>query len=212
MGQKYLNKSNIMYACLLILVYLLTHGIVSSDAVIGYYKGSLIPELTGMFLELVIVLLVFNTYQARLDKDKKKEKERVLRKYIIFIIKKLKVFDSVPATFSFYAENHNDNHAVLTKLRDELIDGSEINISEDNVADIVKHCQVDIDAITALLPVASDLSSEHFKAWSRIVFYVKKISLIDTENKFQEDLSKLVDYIKDFDDATSKHKIFNDAN
>lgn len=214
---KFLNKTNIMVSCLLILVYLVTHGVVNSLKPIEYYKLSLIPELTGMFLELFIVLVVFNKWQERLENQNKKEKERILRKYIIFIMKRMKDFNSVPSSFSFYAENHNENHAVLSQLRDEICDLGNVDIYEKIGDKFIRHCNVDIDAITALLPVASDLSKDHFRVWSRIVFYVKTISLMDISSsdnnqskvEFKQHISKLVEYVKDFDDASFRHKIHN---
>lgn len=208
----FLNKENIMWACSLILVYLITHGIVNSDFVVDYYKLSLIPEFTGMFLELLIILVVFNKWQERVENQNKIDKERILRKYIIFTINKLKEFESIPTTFSFYGENHKENHTVLNNLRDEVK-----KLSEDDVYKKVKdvfigHCKVDIDAITALLPVAADLSKEHFKVWSRVVFYVKTLSIDNENNKeTKKNIVKLIGYIKEFDDASFKNNIYDGA-
>ncbi|QOH78581.1 hypothetical protein IHE26_08945 [Plesiomonas shigelloides] len=209
---KFLNKNNIMWTCLLVLVYLITHGIVNNEIVINYYKGSLIPEFTGMFLELLIILIVFNTWQERIENQKKIDKERVLRKYIIFTINQLRVFESIPTSFSFYGENHNENHATLNSLRDEVKALSETDVYNKVGDSFIKHCKTDIDAITALLPVAADLSKEHFKTWSRVVFYVKKLSFDDVKKEdIKEYIVNLIEYIRDFDDASFKNKIYDDA-
>ena len=211
---KYLNKGNIMWACSLVLVYLVTHGIVNSDFAITYYKSSLIPEFTGMFLELLIVLFVFNKWQERVENQQKIDKERILRKYIIFTINKLKGFESIPTTFSFYGENHKENHSVLNNLRDEVKGLSEDQVYEKVGTVFIKHCKMDVDAITSLLPVAADLSKEHFKAWSRVVFYVKTISFYEEEknkNEFKKTTAKLIEYIREFDDASFKNKIYDGA-
>ncbi|ENE5173536.1 hypothetical protein ABUU69_003552 [Vibrio cholerae] len=209
---RFLNKNNIMWACLLILVYLLSHGIVNSDIIIDYYKGSLIPEFTGMFLELLIILAIFNKWQERIDNQNKIDKERVLRKYIIFTINKLRAFDSIPTSFSFYGENHNENHATLNSLRDEVRALSGNDVYEKVGDDFIKHCKIDVDAITALLPVAADLSKEHFKSWSRLVFFVKKLSFDDVKKEdVKEYIVNLIEYIRDFDDASFKNKIYDGA-
>ncbi|GHA34288.1 hypothetical protein ACFFLZ_06395 [Photobacterium aphoticum] len=212
---KFLNKENIIWACFTILVYLLTHGFVNSDYLMSYYTSSLLPEFTGVFLELLVVLLVVYSWQSKQEKERKKEKERILRKYIIFIMKKFFKFDAIPSEFSFYAENHNSNHAVLIKLLNE-IESMEDGLLNDKIGEeFIKHCNVDIDAITALLPVSSELSNDHFKAWSRIVFYVKKIECLNLDDINEKDfkffVTKLIGYIMDFDNATSEHKIFNGA-
>lgn len=199
-----------MWACSLVLVYLVTHGIVNSSLAIAYYKSSLIPEFTGMFLELLIILVVFNKWQERVDNQNKIDKERILRKYIIFTINKLKVFDSIPTTFSFYGENHKENHTVLNNLRDEMKNLSEEEISDKIGKVFILHCKVDIDAITALLPVAADLSKEHFKVWSRVVFYVKTLS-IENNKDMKKNMIKLIGYIKEFDDASFENKIYDGA-
>ena len=208
---KILNKTTIMWGCLLIFVYLFTHGVVNSSEPLNYYKSSLIPEFTGMFLELLVVLVVFNKWKDRVDNQDKIDKERILRKYIIFTINKLKVFEAIPSTFSFYGENHNENHAVLNNLRDEVIALSEREVSEKIGVQFTKHCKIDIDAITALLPVAADLSKDHFKSWSRVVFYIKSLSYGVDESDFKKYTVKLIEYVREFDDASFKNKIYDGA-
>ena len=201
-----------MWACVLVLVYLITHGIAKSEFALSYYKDSLIPELTGMFFELLIILFVFNKWQERLDIQNKIDKERILRKYIIFTINQLRTFSSIPTSFSFYGENHNENHATLNSLRDEVKALSEEQVYISVGKTIKNHCKTDVDAITALLPVAADLSKEHFKSWSRMVFYVKKLSFDDISDKeLKENTVKLIEYIREFDDASFKNKIYAGA-
>ncbi len=70
--------------------------------------------------------------------------------------------------------------------------------------------------MTALLPVAADLSEEHFKSWSRIVFYIKKSSQLDINDpkdfeKFNEYIVKLLDYIRRFDKASFDNNIYHGA-
>ncbi|MCX9469336.1 hypothetical protein IG522_17840, partial [Vibrio cholerae] len=114
--------------------------------------------------------------------------------------------------FSFYGENHNENHATLNSLRDEVRALSGNDVYEKVGDDFIKHCKIDVDAITALLPVAADLSKEHFKSWSRLVFFVKKLSFDDVKKEdVKEYIVNLIEYIRDFDDASFKNKIYDGA-
>lgn len=110
---KHLNKRNIMWSCLVILVYFLTHGF----SLGGYSHNT--------------------------------------------------------EAFSFYGLNHTENQTVLNRLKSEFSGETKTSIPTQFRGSFIRHCQLDIDALTALLPVAANLSEEHFKSWARIVYFVK---------------------------------------
>ncbi len=201
-----------MWACLLVLVYLLTHGFVQNGSV--HYVNNLMPEFTGVFFELFVVLLVFNKWQEREVSKLKIAKEKRLREFLVFIINKFSEFNSMPETFTFYGVSHTENQTVLNRLKSEFTGSNQIPIEFRK--EFIDHCSVDVDALTALLPVASDLSEEHFKSWARIVFYVKKSSLLDITqaegfSELDHHILKLVDYIRRFDKASFDNKIYHGA-
>ncbi|WP_063658741.1 hypothetical protein [Aliivibrio fischeri] len=211
---KHLNKRNIMWSCLIILVYFLTHGFALS----GYkhYIDNLLPEFTGMFFELFIVLLIFNKWQEREESKQKIAKEKRLREFLIFIINEFSSFKSMPEAFSFYGLNHTENQTVLSRLKSEFSGEDKSSIPTSFRDSFIKHCQIDIDALTALLPVAANLSEEHFKSWARIVYYVKKSSMLNIENPeefelFNEYIEKLIDYMRRFDRASFDNQLYHGA-
>ncbi|EHR6432872.1 hypothetical protein KUK81_000002 [Vibrio parahaemolyticus] len=120
----------------------------------------------------------------------------------------------MPEAFSFYGLSHTENQTVLNRLKSEFTGAQSIPISFRH--SFIRHCEIDIDALTALLPVAADLSEEHFKSWARIVFYIKKSSMLNISNpedfeKFDEYIVKLLDYIRRFDKASFDNKIYHGA-
>ncbi|KAE9624599.1 hypothetical protein [Aeromonas veronii] len=208
---KHLNKVNIMWCCLLILTYLVTHGF--SKYGVSHYTDNLLPEFTGVFFELFVVLLVFNKWQEREDSKRKIAKEKRLREFLIFIINEFSGFKSMPKEFTFYGLSHTENQTVLNRLKTELVNREVTPFFRKS---FIEHCQIDIDALTALLPVAADLSEEHFKSWSRIVFYIKKSSQLELSDpqdfeKFNEYIVKLLDYIRRFDKASFDNNIYHGA-
>lgn len=201
-----------MWCCLLVLVCLVTHGFVKYG--LAHYTDNLLPEFTGVFFELFVVLLVFNKWQDREESKQKIAKEKRLREFLIFIINEFANFRSMPEGFSFYGLSHTENQTVLNRLKTEFTSAQNTPISFRY--SFIQHCQIDIDALTSLLPVAADLSEEHFKSWARIVFYVKKSSMLDITvlkdfEKFDEHIVKLLDYIRRFDKASFDKKIYHGA-
>ncbi len=211
---KHLNKQNIMWSCFCILVYFLMHGFLLSGS--SHYINNLLPEFTGVFFELFVVLLIFNNWQEREESKQKIAKEKRLREFLIFIINKFTSFKSMPEEFNFYGLNHTENQTVLNNLKSEFSSETSASISTSFRYGFIKHCQIDIDALTALLPVAANLSEEHFKSWARIVYYVKKSSILNIENPeefelFDNYIEKLIDYMSRFDKASFDNQLYHGA-
>ncbi|WP_434359864.1 hypothetical protein NF212_06365 [Parasalinivibrio latis] len=209
---KYLNKNNIIWCCLLVLVYLVTHGFANFGTI--HYTDNLLPEFTGVFFELFVVLLVFNKWQEHEDSKQKIAKEKRLREFLVFIINEFASFKSMPKEFSFYGLEHTQNQTVLNRLKNEFSNSQ--STPSDFRHSFIQHCKIDIDALTALLPVAAVLSEEHFKSWARIVFYIKKSAMLDIRHPedfeiFDEHIVKLLDYIRRFDKASFDNKIYHGA-
>jgi uncharacterized HAD superfamily protein len=175
---------------------------------------NLLPEFTGVFFELFVVLLVFNKWQEREQSKQKIAKEKRLREFLIFIINEFANFKLMPEAFSFYGLYHTENQTVLNRLKAEFT--STQSTPSPFHYSFIRHCKIDIDALTALLPVAADLSEEHFKSWARIVFYIKKSSMLEISelqdfHKLDEYIVKLLDYIRRFDKASFDNKIYHGA-
>ncbi len=75
-----------------------------------YFLGNLLPELTGMFIELVIIFVILERWQAQNKKEKLIIKEKRLREYLIFFLKH--GFKSLPIKsriVRFYGVDHTKN-------------------------------------------------------------------------------------------------------
>ena len=191
---------------------MITHGFVKNG--FSHYTNNLLPEFTGVFFELFVVLFVFDKWQEREKSKKKIAKEKRLREFLIFIITKFKDFQSIPEIFNFYGISHTENQTILCRLESELESSKKSITSFHN--EFIRHCQIETDALTALFPVAADLSEEHFKSWARIVYYIKKMTMLNINNP--EDFNKLNDYIikvliyiRRFDKASFDNKIYHGA-
>ncbi|MFQ1904545.1 hypothetical protein ACK36B_02905 [Aeromonas veronii] len=74
---------------------------------------------------------------------------------------------------NFYGEEHEQNIEYLDSLFDFIKDGG---LATQEIDAIRGQCDIDLNTFGNLLPVASELTDDHFKAWSRIIYFMVRIS------------------------------------
>jgi len=170
----------------------------------SYFVGNLTPEITGVCLELLIIIWVFDKWQEKSKQKKLISLERRLREYLIFFLKHN--FKTLPKEYRvgrFFGTDHDKNIKQLQNLIGYIQDNG---LSEKEVMSIQEHCIRESSTLDNLLPVASELTNEHFKAWCRIVYFVNCIA------KNKEPVGKstidIIQNIKKFDTASYERKLY----
>ncbi|URR00367.1 hypothetical protein LOC50_17045 [Pseudoalteromonas sp. SCSIO 43095] len=170
----------------------------------SYFVGNLTPEITGVCLELLIIIWVFDKWQEINKKKKLISLERRLREYLIFFLKhNFKTLPQELRVGKFFGIDHAKNIDQLDALLKYI---RENGLSEKEVMSIQEHCIRESSTLDNLLPVASELTNDHFKAWCRIVYFVNCIA------KSSEPVSKstidIIQNIKRFDTASFDKKLY----
>ena len=121
-----------------------------------FLTDGLLPGLTITFLDILIVVLIYNQW----DKSNKQEKltilEKRLREYLIFFLKHN--FKTLPKEYRvgrFYGIEHHKNVEYLDKLRAHVKDRG---LTEEEMFTIQHHCEIEARTLSDLLPVASQLT------------------------------------------------------
>lgn len=200
----YLKVSPKIFLALLAisLIVLLWVGFHFADQ--GYFVNNLVPELTGVAIELIVILLVFNYWQESSKKRKLITIERRLREYLIFFLRYN--FNSMPPDLKvgrFYGEDHDKNQKTLERLRLHI---QSKGLRSGDLESIINHCKRDSNTLENLLPVASELTNEHFKSWSRIVHFVNNIA--KSTISVEQDVMDIIQNIKRFDNASYKKGLY----
>lgn len=169
-----------------------------------YFASNLLPELTGMLIELVIVLVIVDRWQEQNRIRKLIVKEKRLREYLIFFLRH--GFNSLPREYrvgTFYGEEHEENIVYLDRLFDHI---KLTGLSTVDLEAIKAQCNIDLNTFGNLLPVASKLTDDHFKAWSRILYFMVRISkgLGDDE----ESIKYIINNIKRYELASHESSIY----
>ncbi|PSB76937.1 hypothetical protein C5F61_13615 [Photobacterium damselae subsp. damselae] len=173
-----------------------------------YFLGNLLPELTGMFIELVIIFVILERWQAQNKKEKLIIKEKRLREYLIFFLKH--GFKSLPIKSRigrFYGVDHTKNIEDLDNILRYIADNG---LSEKEMESIKLQCKIDLNTFGNLLPVAADITDDHFKAWGRIVFFMVQIDKDIGDN--QESVRDIIANIKRYEIASFENDIYVGAN
>jgi hypothetical protein len=141
---------------------------------VEYFSANLLPELTGMLIELCIILFIVDRWQEQNRIQILIVKEKRLREYLIFFLRH--GFKTLPRKYrvgNFYGEEHEQNIEYLDSVFDFIKAGG---LATEEIDAIRGQCDVDLNTFGNLLPVASELTDDHFKAWSRIVYFMVRIS------------------------------------
>jgi hypothetical protein len=170
----------------------------------GYFVGNLTPEITGVCFELLVILWVFDKWQEMSKKKKLISLERRLREYLIFFLThNFKTLPSELRVGKFFGKDHKQNKEQLDTLLRYI---SKNGLSEKEVMSIQEHCIRESSTLDNLLPVASELTNDHFKAWCRIVYFVNCIA--KTSEPVSKSTIDIIQNIKRFDTASFKRKLY----
>ena len=180
----------------------------SINAYIGdsstFFIGNLTPELMGVCIELLVVLWVFDRWQENSKKKKLVSLERRLREYLIFFLKHS--FKNVPKEYRvgrFFGKDHDKNIEQI----EHLIQYVKTNgLNESALTSIQQHCIRESRTLENLLPVASELTNEHFKAWCRIVYFINSIA--NSQEPISKSTIDILQNIKRFDSESYKRKLY----
>lgn len=193
-----------VFGVLLLTIFIILLYVGYSYTANDHYSNNLIVELVGVTLELLIVLFIFNYWQERSKKAKLITFERRLREYLIFFLKHN--FKTLPPHVKigrFYGADHAKNVSDLERLRKFIL---QKGLQAKEEASIKRHCTREINTLNALLPVASELTDEHFKSWCRIVNFVNCIAS-DIEPTQKATIDIIQNIIK-FDTASFDHNLY----
>lgn len=161
----------------------------------GFLIGNILPEMIGVLVELLIILVVIDRWQKNEEKNRKIKIERRLREFLIFFLKDN--FDSFPSNCkpgNFYGKDYKQNQIAI----DNLIGYIEINsLDEDSIVAIHKYCENEKNIINNLIPVVSELTNDHFKSWVRIAYYMNSID--SKKEKTSKAVVEILKNIKRYD-------------
>lgn len=169
-----------------------------------YFVGNLTPEITGVCLELLIIIWVFDRWQEANKRRKLISLERRLREYLIFFL--THNFKNLPKELrvgKFFGRDHDKNIEQLDKLLRYIKSNG---LTENEIISIQKHCERDASTLENLLPVASELTNDHFKAWCRIVYFVNCIA--NSAEPVGTSTVDIIQNIKRFDTASYDRKLY----
>lgn len=169
-----------------------------------YFIGSIVPELIGVCIELLIILWVFDRWQAVSKKRKLISLERRLREYLIFFLKHS--FKTLPKEYRigrFFGVDHTKNIEQIDRLIKYIKDNG---LNESALSSIQTHCERESRTLENLLPIASELTNDHFKAWCRIVYFINSIA--DRNEPISNSTVDILQNIKRFDSESFKRNLY----
>ena len=170
----------------------------------GFIIGNIVPELIGVCVELLIIIFVFDAWQKKEEKNKKIKVERRLREFLIFFLKSN--FDSFPHSCkpgNFYGKDHEQNQDALDNLISYI---EKKGLDEQIVLGVQSYCESEKEIFNNLIPVASDLTNDHFKSWVRISYFMNAIV---TKNETTSNaVIKILQNIKRFDSESFKNELY----
>jgi hypothetical protein len=187
-----------------------------------YFKGNLLPELTGMIIEMIIILLFIDVIRKR-EEIRKEEAlasaelnrridiERRLRSQLRLLTRSIFTeveLDSgyIIENFLFHADEQLFNRQVLTEIERGLIEEVDASAINENLINTAKF---ELPILMSLASTSSLLSDRHMKAWMTIIYYLKLIAESHIEeNKVPEYAINVVRWIKLFDKHTYNQDLF----
>jgi len=168
------------------------------------YLGNITAEALGVSIELLVVIFVLDRWRKNEELYRKIKMERRLREFLIFYLKKN--FDAYPPSCQsgdFYGCDYEQNQEALGRL---IVRIEECDISNIDAVKIRSYCKEQKDFFYNLLPVASELSNDHFKSWNRITYFMNAISSESEDVTFST--IKILQHIKIFDHASFSKKLY----
>lgn len=199
-------------ALLIIRITLSIYTLDSNPSLVEYLSGNLLPEVSGMVIELILILFVVEAIQSsekkRIDKLKEADShhkqvmiERRLRAQLRFLLKSIFEDIELPdgsniSQFLFHAIDHEQNQRMINVLKQVLYTEAKTDTFNEN---LLVSSQLELPLILALSPLCSDLSDRHVKAWMSIAHYLQKIN---SQSNMEQNAERLLSWIALFDKQT----------
>ncbi|MDQ2230803.1 hypothetical protein RBI69_13300 [Citrobacter portucalensis] len=201
---KFLGKRKLKGAFLVIFIVLLLVPLTKSVIIYGdYFWGNLLPEITGVALEFVIILFVIDHIQKNTELNNKIKAEKRLREMLIFFLHKLNKY--VPEEYhvgNFYGKDHVKNKRELSAMKHYI---QTFGLDESAIKEIRIHCKDEIAVFNSFIPVVATLEEVHLKSWMRISYYMNAI--ISEKETVQFSVFKILEKIELFDEESYRKKI-----
>ena len=195
-------KIRITCGLTIILIILVITAFVSEDS--SYFSGSIVPEMIGVCIELLVVIWVIDRWQENIKRARLITKERRLREYLIFFLKHNFIkFPRESRIGNFYGKEHNENTWEINMMINHI---DQNKLDEETISLIEEHCIMELSTLNSLLPVAAELSNDHFKSWTRIVYYVNSIS--NKKGLVSSNVANILKNINRFDRASFNGKLY----
>ena len=165
------------------------------------FAKSLVAEISGVLFELFVIIAVFNVWDERKKKSKLITSERRLRELLIFFLNNFSGPRIINRAIRFFGEDYSKNK---TYINDIIRCLSEEEVAEEARKKIIEHCKIESSTFESLLPVASQLTNEHFKSWIRMVYHVNLLVRESDLNSTEVNgaIIKILENIKRFDKAS----------
>ncbi len=196
------SKQKISCGLTVILLALVVTAIVSEEG--SYFSGNIVPEMIGVCIELLFVMWVIDRWQDNIKRARLITKERRLREYLIFFLKHNFIkFPRESRIGNFYGEDHSEN---ITKVNVMIRYINDNKLDEETISLIKEHCSMELPTLNSLLPVAAELSNDHFKSWVRIVYYINSIS--NNKELVSKNVVNILKNIQRFDRASFNEKLY----
>lgn len=175
-----------------------------------YFVGNLAPEGIGLTLEILIVAIIVERLQERDNRIRKISKEKRLREYLIFLLKKCfwrefegRINYKKPLKEFFWGINRCENLAFLRYVSEQLNDP---DYNREWKEKLRKHLKSESQSYKHCLPVAADISEAHFKAWMRLIYFTDVICR--SRNIGKKEILDLLKQLDRFDKASFDEKIY----
>ncbi|MGK8675392.1 hypothetical protein [Serratia marcescens] len=195
------------------------YGFDSNPLFSSYFSDNLLPEITGMIIEMVLFIFVIDVVRASEAAKQEHNKEMSLQNGKIEIEHRLRsqlrallrrVFEEVElsdgvtgAKFKFHSSEHDENQSALVLLKEKLTDELGSSSFSEN---LILAAEFELPMMLSLVSVNAELSGRHLKAWMNIIFYLKQIS---NDSNIQENTAKLIDWIAMFDKFSYQQKLID---
>jgi hypothetical protein len=174
------------------------------EAANGFLINNIIPELIGVCIELLIIIFVIDKWQKIEEKNRNIKIERRLREFLIFFLDhNFKGFPPSCQPGNFYGKDHNQNQESLSNL---ILNIEQNGLKEKVVLQVQRYCESEKEIFNNLIPVASDLTNDHFKSWVRIAFFMNAISAKSETTSHA--VIKILQNIKRFDGESFSNGLY----
>ena len=201
-----------LFAILLLRITFARYTSESDPTLVEYMAGNILPELTGMIIELVVIFFIVDAIQGKEQKRKEEADklegirkqvmlERRLRAQLRFLFRR--IFDDIKLpsgitgnSFLFHAADHLMNKEIINEFKIVLANELHSDTFKENLIDV---CLTELPLILSLSPVCSELSDRHVKAWMSIAHYLQQIN---TGNNISHNIERVFAWIAIFDKQT----------